>query len=82
MNIAKAGFQRSAFASLLPATIDSGVGMFGFNPIFHYRSTGLDSNVITGNPTYHMLWTKFASGAVPSTFKSMHDKDYDFSQKS
>ena len=81
LNIAKAGFQRSAFASLLPATIDSGATMLGFSQFFHYRSTGLDSNVITGNPTYHMLWTKFASGAVPSTFKSMHDKDYDFSQK-
>ena len=57
-NIAKKrGFQRSAFASLM-ATIDTGLGIFGVNPLFHYRSTGLDSNIITGNPTYDLLWTK------------------------
>ncbi len=81
-NIAKAGFQRSAFASLLPATIDSGLGLFGVNPLFHYRSTGLDSNIITGNPTYDLLWTKGFSptGGIARTAKSMWDSDYDFSQ--
>ena len=81
-NIAKAGFQRSAFASLIPATIDTGLGIFGVNPLFHYRSTGLDSNIITGNPTYDLLWTKGFSptGGIARTAKAMWDKDYDFSQ--
>jgi hypothetical protein len=81
-NIAKAGFQRSAFASLIPATVDTGLGIFGVNPLFHYRSTGLDSNIITGNPTYDLLWTKGFSptGGIARTAKAMWDKDYDFSQ--
>ena len=81
-NIAKAGFQRSAFASLIPATVDTGLGIFGVNPLFHYRSTGLDSNIITGNPTYDLLWTKGFSptGGIARTAKSMWDSDYDFSQ--
>jgi len=81
-NIARAGFQRSAFASLIPATIDTGLGVFGVNPLFHYRSTGLDSNIITGNPTYDLLWTKGFSptGGIARTAKSMWDSDYDFSQ--
>tara|TARA_S200000501_G_C20846934_1_gene753995 strand:- start:135 stop:2618 length:2484 start_codon:yes stop_codon:yes gene_type:complete len=81
-NIAKAGFQRSAFASLIPAFVDTGLGIFGVNPLFHYRSTGLDSNIITGNPTYDLLWTKGFSptGGIARTAKSMWDSDYDFSQ--
>jgi len=81
-NIAKAGFQRSAFASLIPATVDTGLGIFGVNPLFHYRSTGLDSNIITGNPTYDLLWTKGFSptGGIARTAKAMWDKNYDFSQ--
>ena len=79
LSIAKASFQRSAFASLLPAFIDSGLGAIGADPFFHYRSTGLDSNIITGNPTYDLVFNKFIKG-VRGTNKSMWDKDYEFSQ--
>ena len=81
-NFARAGFHRSAFASLIPAFVDTGLGIFGVNPLFHYRSTGLDSNIITGNPTYDLLWTKGFSptGGIARTAKSMWDSDYDFSQ--
>ena len=79
MSIAKASFQRSAFASLLPAFIDSGLGVIGADPFFHYRSTGLDSNIITGNPTYDLIFNKAIKG-TRGTIKSMWDKDYEFSQ--
>ena len=79
MSIAKASFQRSAFASLLPAFIDSGLGVVGADPFFHYRSTGLDSNIITGNPTYDLIFNKAIKG-TRGTIKSMWDKDYEFSQ--
>ena len=79
LSIAKAGFQRSAWASLLPTFIDSGLGVIGADPFFHYRSSGLDSNIITGNPTYDLIFNKAYKG-VSGTAKSMWDKDYEFSQ--
>ena len=79
LSIAKAGFQRSAWASLLPTFIDSGLGVIGADPFFHYRSSGLDSNIITGNPTYDLIFNKAYKG-VSGTAKSTWDKDYEFSQ--
>lgn len=79
MSIAKAAFQRSAFASLLPAFIDSGLGVLGADPFFHYRSTGLDSNLLTGNPTVSLIKNNLYKG-VSGSIKSMWDKDYEFSQ--
>lgn len=78
-SMAKMGFQRSAFASLLPAFMDTGMQVFGGDPLFHYRSTGLDSNLMTGNPTYDAIWNKAIKGAS-KTFKSFWDEDYEFSQ--
>jgi hypothetical protein len=79
MNIAKAGFQRSAFASLLPAFMDSGLMLAGADPFFHYRSSGLDSNLITGNPTVSLIFNNLFKG-VSGTNRSIWDKDYEFSQ--
>ncbi|QLF87986.1 putative internal virion protein [Pelagibacter phage Hroenn EXVC015P] len=79
MSIAKAAFQRSAFASLLPAFVDSGLGVLGADPFFHYRSTGLDSNLLTGNPTVSLIKNNLYKG-VSGSIKSMWDKDYEFSQ--
>ena len=78
-SLAKMGFQRSAFASILPAFIDSGTQLLGGDPFFHYRSTGLATNIIEGNPTYDMLWNKGFKG-IGASMKSLWDKDYDFSE--
>jgi len=80
LNFAKAGFQRSAFASILPAIYDSGHFWATGNPFFHYRSTGLDSNLLTGNPTVSFLSQKLYKGTGESV-RAMLDSDYDFNQK-
>ena len=79
-NFAKAGFQPSAFASILPAFYDSGHYWATGNPFFHYRSTGLDSNLLTGNPTVSFLTQKLYAGTGESV-RAMLDSDYDFNQK-
>ena len=78
-NFAKAGFQRSAFASILPAFYDSGHHWATGSPFFHYRSTGLDSNLLTGNPTVSFL--NKAYRGTSEAFRSVFDSDYDFNQK-
>ena len=56
--ISRASFQNSAYASLLPGAFDSTVGLFMEEPLFHYRSSGLDTNFITGNPTFSLFYQK------------------------
>ena len=56
--IAKAGFQRAAFASLLPIGANIIGSAYSDNPIFGYRTSGLDTNIITGNPTYSLIFQK------------------------
>ena len=58
---------------------DSGTQLLGGDPFFHYRSTGLATNIIEGNPTYDMLWNKGFKG-IGASMKSLWVKDYDFSE--
>jgi hypothetical protein len=52
LEIAKAGFQRAGFASLIPMAVDSTLGFAVGDPFFKYgRSTGLGSNMLGGVPT-------------------------------
>jgi len=78
-SIAKAAFQRSTFSTLIPAVLDTGLYFTGFNPQFNYRSSGLETNLITGNPTY-ALGEKVV-GAIRSTGKAIFDDEYDFSKR-
>ena len=78
-SIAKAAFQRSTFSTLIPAVLDTGLYITGFNPQFNYRSSGLETNLITGNPTY-ALGEKVV-GALRSTGKAIFDDEYDFSKR-
>ena len=55
--IGKAGFQRSSWASLFPALVDTGAGFFTDDPIFAYRSSGLDTNLVKGIPSLQALST-------------------------
>ena len=56
--IAKAAFQRAAFASLMPIGANLVGSLYTDVPIFGYRTSGLDSNIITGNPTYSFIFQK------------------------
>jgi hypothetical protein len=77
-SIGKAAFQRSTYSTIFPTLIDTGAYFSGFNPLFNYRTTGLDANIITGNPTYTLFSN--AGTAVRNTGKAVFDDQYDFSK--
>lgn len=54
--VAAAAFARSGMSSLLPTGIDTGLGLFGLDPLFaHARSSGLPSNAFAGVPTVELF---------------------------
>ena len=78
--IGKASFQRSTFSTLLPTFIDTAGYFGGFEQQFNYRSSGLDANLITGNPSYRLA--EKVGGAIQGITKPMFDDEYDFSKQS
>ena len=69
--IAKAAFQRSSYASLFPAMIDTGAMFFIEDPIFAYgRTTGLSSNLLSGIPAVDFIDDSYkaATGASQALF--------------
>lgn len=86
-SISKAAFQRSTYASILPPVFDTGAALFGQEPLFNYRTSGLEINLITGNPTYNLFEKAFGSptkgpGAFTAPLKAGLDDEYDFSKQS
>ena len=54
--IAKASFERSSYAAFLPGSFDQVVSFYDPQlQQFNYRSSGLETNFLTGNPTYQLL---------------------------
>lgn len=51
-SIAAASFSRSSFSSMFPAVIDTTLAFTTDTRLFDQRSSGLGSDLITGNPTY------------------------------
>jgi hypothetical protein len=79
-SIGKAAFQRSTYSTMLPTFIDTLSSPFGFEPMFNYRSSGLDINLITGNPTYRLIDKGW--GAIKGIGTAAVDDEYDFSKQS
>jgi hypothetical protein len=77
--ISKAAFQRSTYSTLLPAIYDTGQAITGGEQQFNYRSSGLDVNLWTGNPTVSLL-TKVGK-ATSSIGKAIRSDEYDFSKQ-
>ena len=77
--ISKAAFQRSTYSTLLPAIYDTGQAITGGEQQFNYRSSGLDVNLWTGNPTISLL-TKVGK-AISSIGKAIRSDEYDFSKQ-
>lgn len=83
-SIAEAAFQRAAFSSVVPMVTDTGLSAVGLNPVFDYRSSGLDSGGLTltsflGNPSRDLL-----DGALRATggmSQAIMSDEYDFSQR-
>ncbi|MFG1372174.1 hypothetical protein V5F32_08370 [Xanthobacter oligotrophicus] len=54
-DIAGAAFQLGAYSSLIPALVDTGIGLTGANPLFGYRNSALPSDAWFGNPSVTFL---------------------------
>ncbi len=80
LSIGSAAFQRSTYSTLLPTFIDTIRDPFGGEPLFNYRSSGLEINLVTGNPTYRLFEKGY--GAVKSIGTAIADDEYDFSKQS
>ena len=80
LSIGSAAFQRSTYSTLLPTFIDTIRDPFGADPLFNYRSSGLEINLVTGNPTYRLFEKGY--GAVKSIGTAIADDEYDFSKQS
>jgi len=77
--IGGATFQRNTYSTLLPAFIDTGAYLSGADPFLNYRSSGLETNIWTGNPTISLI--EKTTGAIRSTGKAIIDDEYDFSKR-
>lgn len=55
LKLAGAAFQRTSESSLMPMGIDMASEMITGEPIFDFRSTGLASDAIFGNPTVDLI---------------------------
>ena len=77
--IGGATFQRNTFSSLLPAVIDTTLYYTGQDMMFNYRSSGLETNLWTGNPTWSLLGN--AGKAVRGAGQAITDDEYDFSKR-
>lgn len=78
--VAKASFVQSSWSTLLPMAIDSALYPTGIDPLFSYRSTGLQQNPVTGNPSFDLMFNK-APEAVTGVTQAVIRGDYDYSQK-
>ncbi|MBV2122064.1 MAG: hypothetical protein KUF74_11460 [Candidatus Thiodiazotropha sp. (ex Ctena orbiculata)] len=78
--VAKASFVQSSWSTLLPMSIDSALYPTGIDPLFSYRSTGLQQNPVTGNPSFDLMFNK-APEAVTGVTQSLLHSDRDYSQK-
>ena len=79
-SVGKAAFQRSTYSTLMPTFIDTFRAAGGSEPLFNYRSSGLEINLVTGNPTYRLI--EKGGGALVGVTQSMLDDEYDFSKQS
>lgn len=78
-SIAKATFQRSTYSTLIPPAVDALRYANGFDPIFNYRTSGLDINLWTGNPTVSLF--NNAANAYKGVASSVSQDDYDLSKR-
>jgi len=79
VEIGRAAFQRSTYSTILPTIVDTLRDPFGFEPLFNYRSSGLDINLLTGNPTVRLIEKGY--GAITGALTATVDDEYDFSKQ-
>lgn len=69
--LGKAGFQRAGWSSIIPMTVDTGLGMAGQPGMFNARTTGQTSDLLFGNPT--MSFMDNLSKGLGGTINSLAD---------
>lgn len=78
VEIGKAAFQRSSYASLFPALIDTGMPFFGEDPMFSYgRTTGLATGLLSGIPSVQLIDTAYKGAQGVS--RALLNDDYQIS---
>ena len=81
VEIAKAGFQRSAFSTLIPGTWDMVADtLLGMDPTFTSRTTGLASSLITGSPSMRLV-TSDLPNALRGVSRAMFRDGSQFSRQ-
>lgn len=85
--IATAAFNNVGYASLIPAAMDTAVGTLTGEQIFsHGRTTGLDSSLITGNPTVDLLTNRLPKIAelsqIPIRGRGVDQQDFNAVRRS
>ena len=78
-SIGKAIFQRSTYSTIVPSIFDTLRYTAGYDPVFSYRNTGLETNIITGNPSYQLAEKVVRAGQ--GIYQSTFNDEYDFSKK-
>lgn len=76
--IAMASFQRSGWSSLIPSYADTLLSSVSPDNRFNFRTSGLEVNLYTGNPTYDLL-TNGVGKSLQSILKATRS-DYRFSK--
>ena len=76
--VAKASFQRSSYAAMFPGLVDTGALFFTDDPIFAFRSSGLDTNLVSGIPTVQLLSKGLSTAQAAS--RSLLNPDLQWSQ--
>lgn len=76
--IARAAFQRAGWSSVMPPFMDMITGQLAPEHRFNTRSSGQEMNLITGNPTYDLVFGKLMP-TLGAGLKSMRS-DYEFSK--
>lgn len=77
--LAAAAFSRSSYASMLPAMFDTLPAMVADVRLFDTRSSGLASDLITGNPTYAL--SKNLKQALSAPMQALLRDDRQFTQE-
>jgi len=74
-NLPKAAIQRAAWAGMIPMIVDSGLYAAGAEtPLFAYRTSGLEANLWTGNPTVDLATNML--GAVSGATRAVAGGGY------
>lgn len=76
-SVAAAAYARSTYASLFPAVIDTPLALTTGLRLFDTRSSGLASDLVTGNPTFALANNAMTVAGAPLPSLLRDDRDLD-----